>query len=334
MIIAGWARREERGSVVLVRLMIWLSLNLGWRMANALLFPITAYFWLFSRGTRPASRAFLTRALDRKPTRSDVFRHIFVFASVLLDRVFLLSNQGQHIKIEVNGLPDLTAVLARHRGCVLLGSHLGSFEVLRAFARQSPVPVKVLMYRGNDGPYSRSVATLDPALASNIIEIGTPEAMLRVSECLERGEMIGILADRTPRGEKLTGVPFFGDPAPFPTGPLILAAVLRVPVVLFFGIHTGAGRYAVIFEHFADRILLDGTRRDREVAVWVRRYAERLEVWCRRYPFNWFNFYDFWEHPGHEAALPTQVQCRASSALPDSAHVADGAELGVAPPTD
>jgi predicted LPLAT superfamily acyltransferase len=26
----------------------------------------------------------------------------------------------------------------------------------------------------------------------------------------------------------------------------------------------------------------------------VRRYAERLESYCLRYPDNWFNFFDFW----------------------------------------
>jgi Predicted acyltransferase len=26
----------------------------------------------------------------------------------------------------------------------------------------------------------------------------------------------------------------------------------------------------------------------------MRRYAARLEHYCREAPFNWFNFYDFW----------------------------------------
>ena len=68
--------------------------------------------------------------------------------------------------------------------------------------------------------------------------------------------MVGILADRAPAGQKMVAVPFLGEPAPLPTGPLSLCAALGAPVVLFFGIRTGARRYEIHFEPFADRIVL------------------------------------------------------------------------------
>jgi predicted LPLAT superfamily acyltransferase len=27
----------------------------------------------------------------------------------------------------------------------------------------------------------------------------------------------------------------------------------------------------------------------------LKRYAQRLEHYCRMAPYNWFNFYDFWK---------------------------------------
>src|SRR5262249_27567933 len=134
------------------------------------------------------------------------------------------------------------------------------------------------------------------------------------------GEIIGILADRAPQPDKTAVVPFLGSPAAFPSGPLILAAALGTPVVLFFGMHIGNRRYEVHFEHFADRIILDRARRAEDLAVWVWRYAERLEAYTRRYPFNWFNFYDFWEH-------------RASAMRPAQARSA-GVVAAVVPPGD
>jgi predicted LPLAT superfamily acyltransferase len=305
MTATPWSQRRERGSAALVRLMIWLTLHLGWPVGQALLYPVTGYFFLYSRGTRSASSRFLGRALGRPATGRDVFRHLFTFSCVLLDRLFLLSNRLRHFHIDVTGLDSVTSALAGARGCVLLGSHLGSFEVLRAFARQSPAPLKVLMYRANSGPYSRLVEQLDPAMADAVIEIGTPEAMLRVRESLERREMIGILADRAPAGQKMVTVPFLGYPASLPAGPLMLCAALGAPVVLFFGIRTGMRRYSVHFEQFAERIVLERSRRAEHIAVWVRRYAERVEAYCRTYPFNWFNFYEFWEI-GPDATPPTQ----------------------------
>jgi predicted LPLAT superfamily acyltransferase len=198
--------------------------------------------------------------------------------------------------------------LAEGRGCVLLGSHLGSFEVLRAFGRQSPVAVRVLMYRANAGPYSRLMETLDPGLAEAIIEIGTPEAMLRVKESLARGELVGMLADRAPAAQKMVTVPFLGEPAAFPSGPLMLCASLGAPVVLFFGVHVGPRHYKVQFEAFAGRIVAERTTRIYDIAGWVRRYAGRLEASVRAYPFNWFNFYDFWE-------IPPQLSSRSAAGV-------------------
>ena len=178
MSVRSWNQRRERGSVMFVRLMIWLSLNLGWAFGYALLYPIALYFYLFAPASRAASRSFLGRVLGRPPTAADILHHVFSFSCVLFDRVFLLSNRTSCFSIDAAGLADVTAALAQSRGCLLLGAHLGSFEVLRSFGRQSPVPVKVLMYRGNGGAYTDLVEALDPAFRQDIIEKGTPEAML------------------------------------------------------------------------------------------------------------------------------------------------------------
>jgi predicted LPLAT superfamily acyltransferase len=311
MMVSGWSARGERGSVALMRLMVWMTLGLGWPIGQLLLYPITAYFFLCSRGARRASARFLFQVLNRQATAREQFRHLFTFACVLLDRLFLLSNRLVHFRIDVTGLEHVTAALSQGRGCVLLGSHIGSFEVLRAFGRRSPVPIRVLMYRANAGSYSQLVEPLDPTLRDAIIDIGTPEAMLRVRESLARGEIVGILADRAPNGQKVVTVPFLGKPAAFPTGPLVLCASLRVPVVLFFGIHIGPRYYDVRFETFADRIAVERATRTEDITGWVKRYVERLEAFCREYPFNWFNFYDFW-HLEPSSSRPAT----AASAVP------------------
>jgi predicted LPLAT superfamily acyltransferase len=307
-----------------MQLMIWLALRVSWPVAQALLYPITAYFFLFSPGARRASRRFLARALQRPATAKEQFRHLFTFSCVLLDRVFLLSNRLRHFRIDVAGLDHVTTALARGRGCVLLGSHLGSFEVLRAFGREAPVPVRVLMYRANTGAYSRLVEGLDPTLADAIIEIGTPDSMLLVRESLARGELVGILADRAPVGQKMVTVPFLGDVAAFPAGPLVLCASLGAPVVLFSGIHGGLRHYLIQFEAFADRIVVERASRSEQIADWVRRYVGRLEAFCRAYPFNWFNFYEFWNiaqetpsRPVAGAATPSPIQGGGRSVAAD-----------------
>ena len=127
-----------------------------------------------------------------------------------------------------------------------------------------------------------------------MIEIGAIDSLLRAREALQRGEIIGILADRGPGGEKTDHVGFLGSPAPLPTGPMVLAGVLGVPALLFFGLRTGPRRYQVRIEAFADRVALRRETRQADLHRWLARYADRVAANCRDYPYNWFNFFDFW----------------------------------------
>jgi predicted LPLAT superfamily acyltransferase len=295
----SWTTERERGSAHLLRLTCWLTLTCGWRIGRLLLYPITLYYYVTASGPRAASRDYLRRVLGRPARASDVLRHIFTFASVTLDRAFLLSGRTERFAISVEGLDALTALLSRGKGCILLGSHLGSFDVLRDFGRTSPVRVSAVMYRRPGSPMSRLMETLDPDLWRDVITIGSPDAMLRVQENLARGEIVSFLADRDPdaRPDRIATVDFLGGRADFPTGPFILAAVLGAPVVLFYGIRLGPRRYVVRFEHFAATITLGrATRRD-DLAALVSRYSASLAAQCRAAPFNWFNFFPFWKDP-------------------------------------
>jgi len=293
-----WTAQPERGSRPLLAIMFWISQRLGWHSGQALLYPITFWFYVISPGARAASRDYLERILERPPRRRDVMRHMFTFACVILDRIFFLSGRTAAFKVTVEGLQSLTDILNSGRGCILLGSHLGSFDVLRAFGRTAPVRVSPVMFRRNSGHLTSLLERLDPELARDVIEVGRPGAMLRVHECIDRGEMVALLADRAPAGqqagERVMSTEFLGATADFPTAPLALAAILGAPVVLFYGTRLGSRRYAVRFEPFAERIVLPRAGRDEALRGYVQAYSRSLAANCRANPFNWFNFFPFW----------------------------------------
>jgi predicted LPLAT superfamily acyltransferase len=80
-----------------------------------------------------------------------------------------------------------------------------------------------------------------------------------------------------------------------PAGPILLGATMHCPVVLFFGLYRGGNRYDIYFEHFADEIALNREHRAEEIQLWMQRYVARLEHYARLAPYNWFNFYSFWD---------------------------------------
>ena len=309
--MTGWSNSPERGAAWLVRLMIWLLRHMGWFATGLVLPGITAWFFLFSPKARAASRAYLRAALGRPATHRDVLRHIHIFACTILERTLLLTRPAGAIAVDVAGLELVEVAVQAGRGCILLGAHLGSFAVLRQLAERCPVPVRMLMYRDNAGAFTRTMEALDPALAGTVIEVGDVQSMLRAHDAVAAGAILGVLADRAPGGAKQVSAPFFGRPAGFPTGPFVLAASLGAPVLLFSGVRTGHRRYAVTFAPFADRVVLRRAVRQADLLAVVSRYAGWLEQTCRAHPFNWFNFYDFWERAPD---APTQTRPMAPAA--------------------
>lgn len=121
--------------------------------------------------------------------------------------------------------------------------------------------------------------------------------MMRVKECLERGEIVGLLADRVYGGEATCAVPFLGEDAAFSLAPFQLAAITGAPVVMAYGIFLGGRRYRVSFAPLAERIGRDRRAPYEGLLPWVQRYVASLEAQARRAPLNWFNFYDYWAAP-------------------------------------
>ncbi len=293
----SWPTRGERGAAVAIRLIVWIALHLGRPLTRLLLYPICLYFLVFSKGSRAASGGYLRRVLGHEPRLSDFFRHYFAFASCVLDRVYLLNNQTELFDIAIDGEELAKAELARGAGCFLFGAHIGSFEILRALGHRQPnIKLSLLMYEENARKINSVLNAINPDLSLEVIALGRFDSMLLVEQRLDQGHLIGILADRgLSPGEEEASIDFLGDKARFPVGPFRLAAILRRPVFLMVGLYRGGRRYEVHFEPLVDFTDLPRGAQNEEVALAIRRYVVRLEHYCRRAPYNWFNFYDFWK---------------------------------------
>ena len=291
-----WIGQRERGQTLLMRSIVWIALSWGRTAARALLYPIALYFFLFSRHARFASRKYLRKVLAREPAAGDLYRHYHTFAATILDRVFFVNGRTDEFEIRTHGEDLVQEALGERHGCLLIGAHLGSFEVIRAMGRRAAgLRVSMVMYEENARKLNSVLQTVDRECALNVIPLGRIDSMLKVQEALARGEWVGMLADRTISGEGTLPCAFFGETAQIPVGPFRMAALLRKPVVLMFGLYRGGKRYDVFFEHLADMRSVDRAHRDESIENAVRTYAGRLEHYCRMAPYNWFNFYDFWD---------------------------------------
>lgn len=290
-----WTVRQERGSACLIKFIAWLALVSGRRVTRLLLYPITLYFLLFAPFARRSARRYLDRVLGRPATWKDLFRHFHCFAGTILDRVFLLKEKFDLFDIEVEGLDQLHDAQTGGRGVILLGAHFGSFDAMRALARSANSrELKVLMYDANASTVSAVLDAINPGFKNQIIPLGPPDSLIRVNEALGDGAMVGILGDRVTRGEKTFEVDFLGAPAKIATAPWVLAAVTGAPVVVFSAAFDGDKGYKVQLRRLP---VENGARaRDHEKGrQFAQSYIAIVEAWAREAPYNWFNFYDFWD---------------------------------------
>jgi predicted LPLAT superfamily acyltransferase len=291
-----WSTLPERGTPTSLRVIAWIAAHIGRWGARLLLYPITLYFVITARSARQTSYEYLKRLRGESARWWHVFRHFHCFAATILDRVYLLRGDFERFGITVHGKEIVHRQIESRKGSILLGSHLGSFELLRALGvMQRSFSLKVLMDPLHNQNITRFFDALNREIAATVIAPDRPDTLIRVKESLDAGCFIGMLGDRISGGDKTTQCQFLNAPATFPAGPVLLAAMMRCPVVLFFGLYRGGNRYEIYFEHFADQIDLDRVRRAENIQLWMQRYAERLEHYSRLAPYNWFNFYPFWD---------------------------------------
>ncbi len=321
----GWQQLAEVGSLWALRAMNALYRRFGRRFAVVVLYPIAAYFTLRYPRVRAASRAYQEplRAAGGgeggAPARPGAFRHVLEFAVQIFDRMVSWGDSFDRIEMEKSRSVALLELARQGRGGILVGAHLGSFDLLRLVADRYDVRVNVLMFTAHADRINAFFERLDPRSRVRVLPIDpdSVQTAFAVRRCVERGEFVGILADRVPPGGRgrTARVPFLGRPASFPTTPFELAVLLGCPLLFCLCLRTGDARYEALARALYEGGPVPRSERAARATALLAAYVRELEAACRRAPEQWFNFYDFWggaEALGEDGDRP---EGRAAAAL-------------------
>jgi predicted LPLAT superfamily acyltransferase len=305
-----WADINEFSFVAGMRVLFWLGRALGRSPARLVLYPIVLWYMIAKAAARAASREYLLRVTQaagtgaRKPGGLLVLRHFASFAEDILDKMMLWSGWLPTDPIKYHNLELITAQLASKRGALVICCHLGNLELCRVLAkRMAGLKMTVLLHTKHAEKFNRLLARLNPASELDVMQVTelSPATAVCLAEKIARGEFVAIAGDRIPVSHhpRVAIASFLGASAPFPIGPYILANLFRCPVYLLFTLRA-AGAAEIHFELFRDVVCLPRKDRERALAELAADYARRLEVFCRRAPLQWYNFYDFWQLPAME----------------------------------
>lgn len=285
-----WTKHPEKGSLSAIRLMAWSSLFFGRNLTRPVIYLIAFFYFAFAASARKASKQYLRQVLGHSPTLWDQYKHFLNFSTVTHDRLYMLAGRFKYFEFSISGESIIRKALKNGSGLMLYGAHFGSFEAVRFTARaEERLKLSLLMYENNGRKLLDLLRKVSPEFSESIIPLGSITTMIEAKERLENGHMIGLLADRSVNDESGKPYLFLGQPANFPDAPFKLQRLFKCPALFITGIYLGANRYEI---KFIDLLQKSDPISTNQLQA---SYVHTLEQLCLTHPYNWFNFYDFWE---------------------------------------
>jgi predicted LPLAT superfamily acyltransferase/glycosyltransferase involved in cell wall biosynthesis len=304
---ASWSGKS-RTSVWGYRLFIWTIRWIGLRGAHGLLYPVVLYYVLTAHDVRAASMAYLQRVLG--PARGlaafrRTFRHVLLFAQSLVDRAVLATHGPSAFSTRQEGLQYLEEVVRQGRGALLLTAHIGNWDLAASLLQSLDVKLSVVAFEGEEERLRDYLKKIKLRGNVRVIPINKGElAAFEILRALRDGELVALQGDRL-WDARYTRVPFFGQEAPFPTGLFALSAISGAPIVTTFALKDGPNAYRFIADPPLFLSFTQGVSRQAQLDEWAAQYARRVESLVKEAPFQWFNFYDFWNAmPPSRPSLP------------------------------
>jgi len=161
--------------------------------------------------------------------------------------------------------------------------------------------VTILVHTVHAQKFNAMLERLNPGIRMRLMQVTdfSPATAVALADRIRAGEFIAIAGDRVPvQGDRTARAGFLGAPADFPAGPWLIAAVLGCPVWGLACLHEGDG-YRASITPLADTVSLPRGRRQAALDDYAAQFAAWLEAGVRSSPYDWFNFFPFWNSARH-----------------------------------
>lgn len=272
---------------------------IGLRSAYFLLYWVVPYFVIFAPKASWNQFRFFKKAYRMSFFGAfiGVFRNYFVFGQVILDKLALMVGVPTQFTFDFEGEEHLHQMAAQGKGGLLVGAHIGNWEIAGHLLERIDVPVNILML---DAEHERIKAMLEKISVRNqlrIIPIKNDLSHLKlIAEAFERNELVAMHGDRFLGDAKRMEVPFFGHNALFPTGPFYMSMKYQVPLTFVSAMKQTATHYSFTATK-PQRYPNYGKpqERDAQIKEILKNYIFQMEERLREYPYQWFNYYAFWK---------------------------------------
>jgi len=302
-----WSHFKERGSILGIEFLVAIYRLFGRHVFKVFLIPVMFYFYLTGKEARLGSWQYLdnlhTDAGRAKKSGwgkfHEGFKLYFSFGMAILDKFDAWLGKVAIDDINI-ATPMAYQELLDAKGSVIFSSHLGNMEVCRAIfsSGENKRPLNIITYNEHTPSFNNFLKKVNAQAAVNFIHIANfgPDDTIKLKQKIEDGESVVIFADRTSvnNPNSVHQVEFLGKKAPFAVGPFALASIMDCQVFLMFCIKEN-GQYNAHIEKFSEPVKVKRKERAAHFQAMAEKFAQRLGFYCHKAPYQWFNFFNFWQ---------------------------------------
>lgn len=300
--MAAW-KGKTRGGLTGYKFFIAVLKFPGLSFAYLLLRGVAFYFFAFAPESFRRIYYFYRKRLDFGILKSivSVYRNYHTFGQVILDKTAAMGGFDAKFTFEFDGEQHLRQMVAAGTGGLLISAHIGNFEMAGHMLERLNTRVNIIMLDAEHQKIKKYMSGITRK-SFHIIPIGGDNSHIyEISEALKNHEMVCMHGDRFMPGSKTLSAQFLNKDAELPTGPFYLAMKYGVPVSYVFAMKEKSRHYH--FYATPPRLYSQQNsllKRNDMLKTMVNDYLAEVEDKIRRYPLQWFNYYNFWKEPFHD----------------------------------
>jgi len=286
----SWKGRSK-GRLSGYQFFAFLIKKIGVRSAYYFLKVVALYYFLFSpKAFRTIHYYFRERLqFSKLKSLSSIYQNYVWFGQTLLDKFIIIAGIQNKITFDFDGEHHLHQMAKDGNGGFMISAHLGNWEIAGFLLKRVESRFNILMYENEREEIKEYLNKNYQQDQVNFIFIKQDLShIFEINNAVKNGEIICVHGDRFIPGSKTFKADFLGKEARFPAGPFEMAYKLKVPCCFVFAVKENDDHY-----HFFSNTPSIETQSAEHT---FNRYVDTLENMVRRYPKQWFNYYDFWGH--------------------------------------
>lgn len=289
--MAEW-KGKSRGTTFGYRFFVGIIKNFGVYPAYIFLYLVVLYYFFFSPETSGHIYRYFNKRIGYSKVKSffKIYTSYYRLGQMLIDKTTIMAGMGSKFTSQSFGAENMRAIVADKKGGILLGAHLGNWEIAGHYLMGYGDTINILVYDREHEQIKNYMDQVTGGRKFKLIPIKDDLSHIyAIGEALERNEIIATTADRFLEDGKTRTVKFLGEEARFPMGIFQIIKTFRANYSFVYGVKKGSTHYN--FYCRPHRTVTSATTID----MIMEDYVRDLEGMVLANPDQWFNYYDFWK---------------------------------------